>query len=102
MTRPHSLTYFTGIACTFLLLLSSCKEKTPAGRKEKSPDQAPIVDVMVASLRPISNRIEANGSVVANEYAELHPEISGRIVYLNVPEGAQVTTGTIIARINDA
>jgi membrane fusion protein, multidrug efflux system len=108
MTRPNSLTYYTGIACVFFLLFtcsllfSSCKEKTPAGRREKSPDQAPIVDVMVASLRPISNRIEANGNVVANEYAELHPEISGRIVYLNVPEGAQVTTGTIIARINDA
>jgi membrane fusion protein (multidrug efflux system) len=39
---------------------------------------------------------------VANEYVELHPEISGRIIYLNVPEGATVTKGTIIAKINDA
>lgn len=60
------------------------------------------MDVLVAAPRPISNEIEANGSVVANEYVELHPEISGRIVYLNVPEGGQVAKGTIIARINDA
>jgi membrane fusion protein (multidrug efflux system) len=39
---------------------------------------------------------------MANEYVELHPEISGRIVYLNVPEGGSVTKGTVIARINDA
>src|SRR6185437_419163 len=52
--------------------------------------------------RQISNQIEANGSVMANEYVELHPEISGRIVYLNVPEGGSVTKGTVIARINDA
>ena len=57
---------------------------------------------MVAKPRPISNQIEANGSVMANEYVELHPEISGRIVYLNVPEGGSVTKGAVIARINDA
>lgn len=57
---------------------------------------------MVAKPRPISNQIEANGSVMANEYVELHPEISGRIVYLNVPEGGAVRKGAVIARINDA
>jgi len=32
----------------------------------------------------------------------LHPEISGRLTFLNVPEGKTVQQGTIIARINDA
>lgn len=31
---------------------------------------------------------------MANEYVELHPEISGRIVYLDVPEGRSVTKET--------
>ena len=64
--------------------------------------EATIVDVLVAVPHTITNQIEANGTVVANEYVELHPEINGRIVYLNVPEGANVTKGTVIARINDA
>jgi len=62
----------------------------------------PLVDVMVAAPHSISNQIEANGNVMAGEYVELHPEISGRIVYLDVPEGGTVTKGTVIARINDA
>jgi membrane fusion protein (multidrug efflux system) len=33
---------------------------------------------------------------------ELHPEVSGRLTYLNVPEGKYVEAGTLIARINDA
>ena len=33
---------------------------------------------------------------------ELHPEISGRLVYLNLPDGATVKQGTLLARINDA
>jgi len=110
MARSTPLTYWTGIPCSLLLLsfsllsLSSCKEHADAASQDRKPKggEAPIVDVLVASPRPISNEIEANGSVVANEYVELHPEISGRIVYLNVPEGAQVPKGTVIARINDA
>ena len=109
MARSTSLTYW-GIAPRLLLLLSfspilhSCKEHADAASSSQKPKggDAPIVDVLVARPRPISNEIEANGSVVANEYVELHPEISGRIVYLNVPEGAQVPQGTVIARINDA
>lgn len=110
MARSTPLTYKAGVFSALLLLsfslflFSSCKERADAAssdRKSQGGD-APIVDVMIAAPRPISNEVEANGSVVANEYVELHAEISGRIVYLNVPEGAQVSKGTVIARINDA
>ena len=33
---------------------------------------------------------------------ELRPEVSGRLTYLNVPEGNHIDKGTVIARINDA
>ena len=110
MARPNLLTCLTGIPCLLIavslssLSLSSCKEKADAANaKNKSQAGAPpIVDVIVAVPRSIDNKIEANGSIVAGEYVELHPEISGRIVYLNVPEGAHVAKGTVIARINDA
>jgi membrane fusion protein (multidrug efflux system) len=57
---------------------------------------------MVATLEPVANVVEANGTVLANEYVELRPEVSGRLTYLNVPEGKFVTQGTILARINSA
>jgi membrane fusion protein (multidrug efflux system) len=40
--------------------------------------------------------------VVANEYVELHPEASGRLTYLYVPEGKLIKKGTVIARVNNA
>ncbi len=61
-----------------------------------------IVDVMVASTQAIINTVEVNGTVVAAEFVELHPEVSGRLTYLNVPEGGHIEKGTVIARINDA
>jgi multidrug efflux pump subunit AcrB len=33
---------------------------------------------------------------------ELHPEMSGRLTYLNIPDGVAVQKGTVLAKINDA
>jgi len=91
------------LVCSLPLIFSACREKADAAKNGKPQGNQPvIVDVIVASPRSIDNVVEANGTVVANEYVELHPEISGRIIYLNVPEGAFVEKGTVIARINDA
>ncbi len=80
---------------------ATCKNKVESNNAPKATP-APIVDVLVASYQSISNEVVANGTVVANEYVELHPEASGRLIYLNVPEGKYVVAGTIIARVNDA
>ena len=84
-----------------LLLAAACTTKKEEVKQNTGP-QAAIVDVIIASGSSVSSIVEANGSVVANEYVELHPEISGRLIFLNVPEGKTVQQGTIIARINDA
>ena len=80
--------------------LSSCSHKTDPSKPAASPPT--IVDVLVATAKPISNTLEVNGSVVANEYVELHPEASGRLTYLFVPEGKLIKKGTLIATVNNA
>lgn len=97
MLRPVKI-YF--IELMVLASLLSCNSKEERKEPPKSPP--PTVDVIVAQKQTVSNTIEANGTVVANEFAELRPEASGRITYLNVPEGKFVKQGTVIARINDA
>jgi membrane fusion protein (multidrug efflux system) len=81
-------------------MLYSCKGKPKVIKPRASPPA--VVDIIIAAPQPITNDIEANGTVLANEYVELHPEVSGRLTYLNVKEGDPVTKGSIIARINDA
>ena len=77
----------------------SCHSKQKIKEPQKSPP--PVVDVIVAQTQTVADSIEANGTVVANEFVELHPEATGRITYLNVPEGKFIKKGTVIARIND-
>jgi membrane fusion protein (multidrug efflux system) len=81
-------------------LFVACKAKTDTTVPKAAPPT--VVDVLVASPQAINNIVEASGTVVAGEYVELHPEINGRLTYLNVPEGRPVTQGAILARINDA
>lgn len=89
------------LSAFILLSLAACKSKKEEP-KQNPGQQSVVVDVIVAHPQKISNIIEANGTVVANEYAELHPEVSGRVVFLDIPEGKMIRKGTVLARINDA
>ncbi|GAA4437524.1 efflux RND transporter periplasmic adaptor subunit [Ravibacter arvi] len=80
--------------------LVACTEKKDTFKQNnQSP---PIVDVVVAQTNNLAATIELNGSIVSNEFVQLMPETSGRLIFLNVPEGKVVSKGTVIARINDA
>src|SRR5450759_3928304 len=81
-----------------ILGLYSCHRK-----KEKIKDKAPVmVDVIIAEKANFPSSIEVNGAALSEEMIELHPEISGRLTYLNIPDGAAVKKGTLLAKINDA
>lgn len=96
-TGSKLLFKLTIIASSFV----ACKQKADPPSRART-NQVTIVDVIVAAPQSITNHIEVNGTVVANEYVELHPEANGRLIYLNVPEGRMIKAGTIIARVNDA
>lgn len=86
-------------------MLAACHSKKEPAKGAGAPggaQQNVVVDVLVAAAQPITTSVEANGTVVANESVDLHPEVSGRLTYLNIPEGASIKAGTVIARINDA
>ncbi len=85
-----------------VIVFSSCGDKKPAEKAKGRGSAAVIVDVLVAKPEPVSNIIEANGTVLPNEFTELHPEVSGRITYLNLPEGNAVQEGLVLAKINSA
>jgi len=64
--------------------------------------QPPIsVDGLIAKTQALVTNIEVPGSLLANESTEIHPEVSGRLVELNLKEGAFVTQGALLAKLND-
>jgi membrane fusion protein, multidrug efflux system len=83
-----------------ILVFISCKNNTKDVAKKDSPP--PKVDVMIAKAQDFPAGLEVNGTVLSEEMIELHPETSGRITSLNLPDGAFVKAGTILVHINDA
>ena len=79
--------------------LFSCKKKAD---KIKAKQSSTVVDVIIANKENFPSAIEVNGTVLSEESIELYPEVSGRLIYLNMPDGAFVKKGTVLAKINDA
>jgi membrane fusion protein (multidrug efflux system) len=84
---------------TVLIFFFSCKHSKKDQKKVTPPVS---VDVIIAAEENFSTNIEVNGTVLSEEMIELRPEVSGRITYLNIPDGAMVAKGSILAKINDA
>ena len=88
---------------SFTLLLLACKQKKDTPAQNAKPQQpSPIVDVIIAGGSNISNTIEVSGAVIPNEMVNINAEISGRLTFLNIPDGGRVSKGSVLAKINDA
>jgi membrane fusion protein, multidrug efflux system len=90
--------------------LVACKDKKEksagptAGPGGKGGDKNPptVVDVLLAGGTSLDYAVEVNGTVIPYETVNISAEVSGRLTYLQVPDGASVAAGAVLARINDA
>jgi membrane fusion protein, multidrug efflux system len=88
------------IALILFVLVTSCN--SPKKETANIAKPAVFVDVTVAQIQDFKTNLEVNGAVISNELIELHPEVSGRLILLNIPDGGIVKKGTVLAKINDA
>ena len=94
----------TGIIFIVLSACGSLDKKTVTTKQSAGGANRQMsmrVDAYVVTPTMISEKIEVPGTLIANEATEIHPEISGRIVRLNVAEGKFVSKGALLAKIYD-
>jgi len=92
------------VAILFPILLS-CENK----KKNSSPPNASALKAnrpmqaegYIVKTKSISENIEVPGTLLPFEETEIRPEISGRVVYLNVPEGRFVSKGNVLVKLFD-
>jgi membrane fusion protein (multidrug efflux system) len=85
--------------------LLACKEEkkdkeAPAG---SAPRGGGIlqVEAFVVKTQSLSENLEVPGSLMPFEQTEIRPEITGRVVQLNIPEGSAVRKGTLLVKLFD-
>lgn len=117
MTNKNYFSWALTFASVTILLTTACKDKKenagpggaggpggqrgaggPGGGRGQMPTR---VETYVVEPRMISEGIEAPGTLLANEVTEIRPEVSGRVVSVNVAEGRYVSKGTMLAKLFD-
>jgi membrane fusion protein (multidrug efflux system) len=95
---------------SFIVLLSTASVSCSSKRKKEVQTQqknagnkppAPKVDGFVVQTQTVSESLEVPGTIVSEDATEIHPEVSGRIVNLNVREGTYVGKGAVLAKLYD-
>lgn len=99
MSTNRAVSLVTGFV--FIIILGACSKSKKKENPKAGPPPAAKVDAHRVSTTTISDKLEIPGSIVANEATEIHPEISGRLTYLNTAEGKPVSKGTLLAKIYD-
>src|ERR1044071_518219 len=107
INTKKQIAFFLGM--TALILLSACSstdnktststQTSGQGTGAKQPPM--VVDYVVVKPTLINEKIEVPGNLMAYEATEIHPEISGRLVALNIAEGKFVSKGALLAKIYD-
>ncbi|MEO8583989.1 MAG: efflux RND transporter periplasmic adaptor subunit [Flavitalea sp.] len=88
---------------TIILTNTSCKNSTKESTLTNNHDKnAPLLaEGFVVKVRAMSENIEVPGTIQPFETTEIRPEIAGRIVELNIPEGRVVQQGSMLAKLFD-
>jgi membrane fusion protein (multidrug efflux system) len=85
-----------------LSVLNSCGKSSGSDSKKQEKDAPPAIQGYIVKPQLISNQIEVSGTLLPSEETVLMPEISGRIIKLNLPEGSRVSKGTLLVKLFDA
>ncbi|HCY41629.1 MAG TPA: efflux transporter periplasmic adaptor subunit [Prolixibacteraceae bacterium] len=110
LNKKHLFTSKLLLSATILILVSfltfglaGCGKKAANKNAQKGNRSAPVqVEVMVAQTGLLLNTVSGTGSIIANEKAEIRPEISGRIIKILFEEGAMVQKNKLLLKMNDS
>ena len=91
------------ILYVFVLMAAfSCHSKKPDQGNARGRATGPLsVDAFVVRPNSISDNVEVPGSLLPFEETQIRAEVGGRIVALNIQEGAPVARGTVLVKLFD-
>ena len=91
---------FSGLVLSLTII--ACKEEKKEDAPRRSRVGGPIqAEGFVVKTTSLSENIEVPGTLLPFEVTEIRPEITGRVVRLNIPEGSNVQQGAILVKLFD-
>ncbi len=102
--RTHRRIFpIAGLCLIYLLAFTSCNKKNQAGSADRTKKAVPVaVEIKVAQPEMLLNTLSSTGTILANEKAEIRPEISGRVIQILFEEGELVQKNKLLIKMNDS
>ncbi len=92
---------YTAIAIAALALGACGKKNEDAANFKRPPMPSANVIGQIVSTTALENSINAAGTLLPLEQTELHSEVAGRVITINLPEGKRVAAGTLLVKLFD-
>jgi membrane fusion protein (multidrug efflux system) len=93
-----------GIILSFIFV--SCKnekkENAPVNAGRTGGDRPVQAEAFIVKTKTLSENLEIPGTLLPFEVTEIRSETSGRVVWLNIPEGSFVQKGTLLVKLFDS
>lgn len=96
----HLLLPLTCVAALFACGKSDKQEK-PGSTGQKTNYSVTSVEGFLVKPSVLSENVTASGTIIPAEETELHPEATGRVVSINLPEGRNVRKGELLVKVFD-
>ena len=88
--------------CSCIFILISCESKKPSPAQARPRMQGTLlVDAFLVEQSSVSENVEVPGTLFPFEETQIRAETGGRIIKLNIEEGATVSRGTLLVKIFD-
>lgn len=96
----RNLLLLTAFCAMFFACGKSDKQENPA-TPQKTNYNVTSVEGFIVKPSTLSENVTASGTLIPSEETELHPEATGRVVSINLPEGRNVRKGEMLIKIFD-
>lgn len=93
--------YFFSAIVMLTLLACHNETKSPASTPGRSSYNVSAVEGYIVKSTELKTSITASGTLLPGEETELHPEASGRVVRINLPEGKRVKKSELLLKVFD-
>lgn len=93
--------YLLVCALCALCALCACHSKAPANVAVNKFNTTPVVEGFVVKQSVVIQAISISGTLMPFEETVLMPDLAGRVVAINLPEGKLVRQGTLVVKLFD-
>lgn len=94
--------FFYTLLAVIIAVTPACMKKAgPADKGARPGSQTLVVEGVIAKVKPVIQTIQVSGTLKPFEETVLMPEVVGRVVNINLPEGHFVKAGTLLVKLFD-